>query len=162
MLQDKTTLRSSISERSFIVRRGIFELLPVLSVISREWFKICCDFFSETKVKVLFRFEKKSIEYKDFQTSFYPLWENNKKWKFHTVPFRRRLERLLPKLHFWWRNMAFLKNRLFLRYEYLLVFFNFYYYFRCKHWSKNWNKFNVQVQLICSNPAKKIKRMTKS
>ena len=30
-LADKS-IRSSISERSFIVRRGIFELLPVLSV----------------------------------------------------------------------------------------------------------------------------------
>ena len=30
-LADKS-MRSSISERSFIVRRGIFELLPVLSV----------------------------------------------------------------------------------------------------------------------------------
>ena len=100
---DKSHMRSTMShERSFIVRRGIFELLPVLSVR---------PFFVKIFLFNNFRFEKKSIAYNAYQTSYSRHCASSKRLKYRLQQFQQRLERQQQRLLYWLKSIVFWRNR---------------------------------------------------
>ena len=98
-------LRSTMSERSFIVRRGIFELLPVLSVCLNFVLFISLNFnfflIFTYYLFYLIRFARRSTASSVCPTSFYLHFASSKRLKSHLQPSQLRPVHWLQKQHCW-------------------------------------------------------------